>query len=169
MAAAKRVPTCKDCIAEGITTIRKPALTRAGNPVPGKRCVTHHRARRRAARETAREQRLIDTYDIDLDEYDKIKAHQGGKCAICRIATGARRALAVDHDHATGYIRGCLCKPCNVMLGRARDSTEFFERAIEYLKSPPAFAVIGKRIAPIEVPNLNRNGQKPTTGRKRKT
>ncbi|AVP42547.1 endonuclease VII [Mycobacterium phage Lopton] len=157
MAAAKRVPTCKDCIAEGITTIRKPALTRAGNPVPGKRCVTHHRTRRKAARETAREQRLIDTYDVDLDEYEAIKEAQGGKCAICQRATGAYKALAVDHDHRTGYDRGLLCSTCNKMLGHARDEIAFFERAIDYLENPPAFAVIGKRIAPIEAPNLNRN------------
>jgi hypothetical protein len=43
------------------------------------------------------------------------------------------------------------------VLGHARDAIEFFERAIEYLKNPPAVRVIGERIAPIELPNLTLN------------
>ncbi len=35
-------------------------------------------------------------------------------CAVCRVATGdrsrgARRRLAVDHDHSTGAVRGGVC------------------------------------------------------------
>lgn len=141
---------CVDCAKAG-RPLTRPA------PHPGPRCATDWRAKKSERRTTAQEKRLLDTYALDLDEYEAIKAHQGGKCAICQRATGAKRALAVDHDHATGYNRGLLCKPCNVMLGRARDDTEFFRRAIEYLTNPPAFAVIGKRIAPIELPNLTHN------------
>jgi hypothetical protein len=36
------------------------------------------------------------------------------------------------------------------MLGDARDDPEFFDRAAAYLRDPPAFHVIGQRIAPIE-------------------
>ncbi|AXC33618.1 endonuclease VII [Mycobacterium phage Michley] len=160
--AADKPRRCKDCASEGLTTKR-------AAPHPGPRCSSHHRAVLQSRRMSAREQRLIDTYDVDLDEYEAIKEAQGGKCAICQRATGAYKALAVDHDHRTGYDRGLLCSTCNKMLGHARDEIAFFERAIDYLENPPAFAVIGKRIAPIEVPNLNRNGQKPATGRKRKT
>lgn len=57
--------------------------------------------------------------------------------------------MAVDHDHKTGMVRGILCARCNHdILGHARDEIEFFERAIEYLKSPPAISVIGVRIVP---------------------
>lgn len=97
---------------------------------------------------------------MTLDEYEEIKAYQGGRCAICQRATGAYKALAVDHDHATGYDRGLLCSTCNKTLGHARDDVAFFERAIQYLKNPPAFAVIGRRIAPIELPNLTQNERK---------
>lgn len=97
-------------------------------------------------------------YGLTADEYARVKQHQGGLCALCQRATGARRALSVDHDHKTGVVRGCLCNPCNVrVLGHARDEIEFFERAIEYLKNPPAVVVLGRRIAPIEVPNLTLN------------
>jgi hypothetical protein len=57
--------------------------------------------------------------------------------------------LSVDHCHETGIVRGLLCQPCNRdVLGHARDDTEFFERCIEYLNSPPAVNVIGERIVP---------------------
>lgn len=143
---------CVDCAKAG-RPLTRPA------PHPGPRCATDWRAKKSERRTTAQEKRLIDTYAIDLDEYEAIKAYQDGKCAICQRATGASKALAVDHDHATGYNRGLLCGTCNKTLGHARDQIEFFERAIEYLKNPPAFAVIGRRIAPIELPNLTHNAK----------
>lgn len=40
---------------------------------------------------------------------------------------------------------------CNkYTLGWARDCIEFFQRAIEYLRNPPAVQVVGERVAPIE-------------------
>jgi hypothetical protein len=68
---------------------------------------------------------------------------QGGRCYICQRATGARRRLAVDHNHATGEVRGLLCKPCNRdVLGHLRDNTEALQRAIDYLTNPPARRVL---------------------------
>lgn len=89
-------------------------------------------------------------YGITADEYWEIHSLQGGVCALCQRATGKVRKLAVDHDHKSGAIRGCLCKTCNAkILGHARDEIEFFERCIEYLKNPPALQVVGVRVAPI--------------------
>ncbi|HEY6021914.1 MAG TPA: endonuclease VII domain-containing protein [Candidatus Paceibacterota bacterium] len=86
---------------------------------------------------------MLNTYGLALGEYDALKASQNGTCAICQRATGAKKKLAVDHDHKTGYVRGLLCGPCNGMLGKARDDVEFFLRAAEYLKNPPAHTAIG--------------------------
>lgn len=44
--------------------------------------------------------------------YDELLAAQDGVCAICRRPPG-KNALSVDHDHASGRIRGLLCPPCN--------------------------------------------------------
>lgn len=41
-------------------------------------------------------------------------ASQDHKCAICTQT----RTLVVDHDHATGRVRGGLCNRCNILLGR---------------------------------------------------
>lgn len=81
-------------------------------------------------------------YGIQPDDYDKIYAAQDGKCAICRRATGLTRRLSVDHDHATGKVRGLLCRVCNDMLGHARDDIEFFARALQYLNDPPANSIL---------------------------
>jgi hypothetical protein len=82
--------------------------------------------------------RIAKVYGIQPDDYDRLYAAQGGRCAICRRATGKTRRLSVDHDHASGKVRGLLCRPCNDLLGHARDDVDFFERAITYLLDPPA-------------------------------
>lgn len=133
---------CLDCKKQGILTARKAT----GKPLL---CATHRRARRTKRRDYSHDRHIGEVYGLSTAEYNSIKAHQGGTCALCLRATGATRKLAVDHDHATGLIRGILCKPCNRnVLGQARDDVEFFERCIEYLKNPPAVQVIGKRITP---------------------
>jgi hypothetical protein len=134
--------SCIDCADEGITTSRKA-------PHPGPRCATHHRAKRSKSKAATQEQRWARTYGISAEEYWAIYRYQLGVCAICQRATGARKRLSVDHCHATGVVRGLLCSTCNSkVLGHFRDSVDALERAIDYLKEPPAVRVIGRRITP---------------------
>lgn len=72
-------------------------------------------------------------YGITLDEYGVRFLRQKGKCAIC-LAKPGEEPLAVDHDHATGAVRGLLCRGCNVGLGFFRDETVSLARAIVYLQ-----------------------------------
>lgn len=60
---------------------------------------------------------------------------QNGSCALfgCHIADIDR--LHVDHDHATGVVRGLLCSGCNTGLGKLRDSVDGLQQAIKYLQS----------------------------------
>ena len=51
------------------------------------------------------------------------------ECVIC----GDSGPLVVDHDHATGKIRGILCNHCNRGLGHFRDNPELLEFARMYL------------------------------------
>ncbi|WP_280485397.1 endonuclease VII domain-containing protein [Nocardia cyriacigeorgica] len=141
---------CVDCVREGVTTVRPLKLTRAGKPVPGPRCATHHRAVLKSRRSTARARHVERTYGITEDEYQRILDAQGGVCFICQRAKGTgRRRLAVDHDHVTGAVRGLLCKPCNRdVLGHLRDDIDALHRAINYLTNPPAHAVVGVRVVP---------------------
>jgi hypothetical protein len=82
------------------------------------------------------------TYSLGPGQYDQLYEFQGGKCWLCQRATGARKRLAVDHNHETGEVRGLLCGPCNKLIGWYRDSPETFERAAAYLRQPPARAVL---------------------------
>lgn len=70
-------------------------------------------------------------YGITLEEKDQLFASQDCSCAICRDTIGP---FHVDHDHATNKVRGILCCHCNRGLGGFRDSAEFLNEAINYLK-----------------------------------
>lgn len=115
----------------------EPKMPLRGAPHPGPRCYTHHKAREKALKARRHDKMVQKTYGMDAGEYAVLLAFQGGKCALCRRATGATKKLAVDHNHATGWPRGLLCGPCNQMLGHGRDSLEFFERVIAYLLQSP--------------------------------
>lgn len=133
---------CKDCRAEGVTTLR-PA------PHPGPRCTTHHRAEQRRKRLAASGRHVQRTYGITPEEYAKLLQVQGGRCAVCRRATGRTKRLAVDHDHTCcpgptscgRCVRGLLCGPCNDEMAHARDDPEHFRRAIRYLNEWPSLAL----------------------------
>ena len=74
-------------------------------------------------------------YGLSVEEADKIFAAQGNSCGICKSATtGNSRDWHVDHDHATGIVRGILCSGCNTGLGGFRDRVEFLHAAISYLQ-----------------------------------
>lgn len=62
-----------------------------------------------------REARLKCVYGLTLSQYDEILVSQGGCCAICKDVFPKNKKLrvCVDHDHATGKVRGLLCFCCN--------------------------------------------------------
>jgi hypothetical protein len=61
-------------------------------------------------------------FNLSYEEYQVMSDQQGGVCAICgkpeitKDQNGKVRSLAIDHDHATGKVRGLLCTRCNVGL-----------------------------------------------------
>lgn len=67
-------------------------------------------------------------------DYKQMLELQSGSCAICKSTdTGRTNVFPVDHDHATGEVRGLLCHKCNQGLGLLGDSIETLLSAIEYL------------------------------------
>lgn len=69
--------------------------------------------------ERAWAKRLMDNYKLTIAMWWAIYHHQGGVCYACHQPEPvAGRRLAVDHDHATGLVRGLLCSRCNPVLGK---------------------------------------------------
>ncbi len=79
-------------------------------------------------------ERLHKNFGVTLEQYDLMAQQQNKLCAICGIhQSKLTRALAIDHDHHTGKIRGLLCGRCNIGLGYFKDSKENLLNAITYL------------------------------------
>ena len=73
-------------------------------------------------------------YGIEPEAYQTLRKKQNDLCAVCGEAE-IGRALAIDHDHKTGKIRGLLCKGCNRGLGYFRDRSDLLDKAKEYLNA----------------------------------
>lgn len=74
-------------------------------------------------------------FGVRHEEFLAMLQAQDGICAICGSGNDGARQLSIDHDHATGAIRGLLCDRCNPLLGYARDNVAVLQAAIEYLES----------------------------------
>lgn len=70
---------------------------------------------------------------LELSPYQYMLENQNGVCAICSNVDKSGRALAIDHDHKTGFVRGLLCGSCNRGLGLFRDNPEILLKAAKYL------------------------------------
>jgi hypothetical protein len=105
-------------------------------------CRPCHNAISKANRErkhgSTREYHLRRRYGIGQAEVDAMLAAQGGLCAACRHDEPKH----VDHDHATGQVRGMLCFLCNQALGNVRDDVARLQGLIDYLHRS-RFAALG--------------------------
>jgi hypothetical protein len=72
-------------------------------------------------------------YGITHEDRDALLARQGGCCAICKSTEPPSRGWHIDHDHATGEVRGILCNKCNTGLGLFKENVKTFHAAIDYL------------------------------------
>lgn len=77
---------------------------------------------------------LFQKYGITRDQYNDLFNKQNGKCAICgREQKELNSALAVDHCHKTGKVRGLLCGNCNASLGLLFESLQTIENLKQYV------------------------------------
>lgn len=84
-----------------------------------------------------RDQVHIKQYGISRAERVELFEHQGSCCAICNSASPNNSGTdwQLDHDHASGAVRGVLCHHCNQMLAGARDNPATLSAAIDYLRN----------------------------------
>lgn len=82
-----------------------------------------------------RNAKLLKKYGITHDDYERLLKEQDGGCAICGTKDPRQRSehFHIDHDHATGIVRGLLCSPCNQGLGYFQENVAVMARAIAYL------------------------------------
>lgn len=121
-AKPKRLRTCKSC---GSTN---PETGWAGTSAYCKPC---WRSRRKPHDPVKRRNTtLLRRYGIGVADYDRMRAEQGGKCAICQRG-GIE--LVPDHNHETKFVRGLLCHPCNAIIGIWKENPECADRLKVYL------------------------------------
>ena len=117
---------CKPCRALNAREKRKDPKQKKKNKEYKKRTYSKRKVKHLA---------LKQRYNISIEDFDKILERQNGVCAICFQEEGFKnRSLAVDHCHTTGKIRGLLCGNCNQGIGNLRDSVNYLQNAIKYLK-----------------------------------
>lgn len=57
-------------------------------------------------------------YGLTSEEYEALLASSDGGCHVCGslLPGNGRKRFDIDHDHATGKVRGLLCRRCNLSL-----------------------------------------------------
>lgn len=144
----RQVANRRHCAAHGVEHVASAFAT--------ERSRVCKKATRARLRSNARATRLMKVYGLTLEDYERLLAAQGGKCAGCG---GTRKYnLHVDHDHkleaemlargepalwaARCSVRGLLCARCNKILRDARDSVPTLRRLASYVLRPPAQKVL---------------------------
>lgn len=117
------------------------------------RCQSCWRSIKRTRAIDAHSSRVEKEYGGTSDDYWRLYAAQGGKCAVygCR-ARGKTRRLCIDHDHSCERShpeegiklccwRALVCVRHNDWFGQAGDDPLVFTSCAEILRNPPARAL----------------------------
>jgi recombination endonuclease VII len=99
-----------------------------------KRAIHQRRRQDQGYREKEHRWTVARRFGLEPGQYDAMLIAQKNGCAICGGVNGNSHHLHVDHDHATGFVRGLLCYTCNTGLGVFKDDPELLRAAIRYLE-----------------------------------
>ena len=128
--------TCTKCeVEKELTEFYKSKIGPQGRSSECKACTN---ARQKANHDPAknRAKNLRNRFGMSLEEYDQMLEKQNGQCRICRTDTpGNKGRFVVDHNHATGEVRGLLCWSCNVGIGHLQDDPSILLSAFNYLST----------------------------------
>jgi hypothetical protein len=75
-------------------------------------------------------------YGVTQQQFIEMLMRQGHQCAICHDPLDKPY---VDHDHASGTVRGLLCGACNSGIGMLKESTDVLRAAITYIEANGAW------------------------------
>lgn len=84
---------------------------------------------------TMRWSRIKKEYGLTQEQYYAMLASQDNCCGVCRNAIIDEKKSHVDHNHATGKVRGILCGTCNQGIGLLKESVSLMQKAIVYLNT----------------------------------
>lgn len=71
-------------------------------------------------------------YNLTVDELKDLE--QRTNCDICGFAYERALDQCIDHDHATGTVRGVVCRKCNLGLGHFDDDAARLREAANYIE-----------------------------------
>ena len=106
-------------------------ITRAHKQEINERSRAYYHAHKQDIQPILRRGQLKRLYGISPADYDALLAKQDGVCATC--GKPSEETLCVDHCHATGTIRGLLCRKCNTGLGCYEDDPATMITSLAYL------------------------------------
>ena len=88
------------------------------------------RRKRNSNPQYQQEWRLLNRYGLSVDQFSDMILEQNNLCKICKLEMDPPQ---VDHCHATGKVRGLLCKQCNTSLGLLKENPDTLRSMIGYL------------------------------------
>ena len=98
---------------------------------------------------TYRQERLRRYKFGDALELDCLRSINGERCRCCEAVLEDKDAV-IDHNHATGAVRGVICNSCNTLLGRLGDdldaATKRFAQIQEYLANAEDETALIRRV-----------------------
>lgn len=93
----------------------------------------------RANKTKVRDEVRFRKYGMTKIQFDDLLRAQGGGCGVCGAKEIPHPGIwHVDHEHASGKVRGLVCPACNVGLGYFKDSPSTLRKAAEYLERTKA-------------------------------
>lgn len=126
-------PSCRDCVRTYFSSYK------AANSV---KINARDREWRNANRAEIAGRRREQKFGISAEQAAELLELQGQACAICGRAFTADLKPHVDHDHASGRVRGFLCTNCNCGIGQFRDDPVVLLAAADYITSRHALEEI---------------------------
>lgn len=86
--------------------------------------------------EDEKKTQALKKYGLTLEEYNVLFESQNKSCAICETSSPkSKLGFCVDHDHATGKVRGILCHSCNTGIGLLEDNPAIMGKAADYIRN----------------------------------
>lgn len=143
--SSRRCPCCGQVKSTTEFTRRKLSSGRWGFQAYCRKCdnerAREYRRNNLEKRKIVERKADIKKYGLTLEDLEKMLQDQDNKCAICGkevflhgSSVDKNNIAHVDHNHATGEVRGLLCDKCNRGLGYFMDNTDYLLSAISYLK-----------------------------------